>query len=79
MANSALVARVRMLTSALAAGTVGVAFCDNVASIVRVEGTSMAPTLNPNLENGGGADWVLMDKLTKVREGGVRGLSLIHI
>lgn len=40
---------------------VGIAFTDCIASILRVEGASMRPTLNPD---GASSDWVLVEKLS---------------
>jgi hypothetical protein len=41
---------------------VGIAFTDLVASVVRVDGASMQPTLNP--DGSGSCDWVLVDKFS---------------
>jgi signal peptidase I len=41
---------------------VGIAFTDLVASVVRVDGASMQPTLNP--EGSDSSDWVLVDKFS---------------
>eukprot|EP00878_Enallax_costatus_P026389 GHUV01028321.1.p1 GENE.GHUV01028321.1~~GHUV01028321.1.p1 ORF type:complete len:168 (+),score=18.52 GHUV01028321.1:205-708(+) len=40
---------------------VGIAFTDCIASVLRVEGASMKPTLNPD---GSASDWVLVEKLS---------------
>ncbi|WIA11859.1 hypothetical protein OEZ85_011945 [Tetradesmus obliquus] len=41
---------------------VGIAFTDCIASVLKVEGASMRPTLNPN--SNGPSDWVLVEKLS---------------
>lgn len=57
--SSALLAFAKSLAWSI---PVAVAFTDCIASVIRVDGTSMQPTLNP--EGSASPDWVLVEKAT---------------
>lgn len=51
----------RFLRNTLIGIPIGIAFCDTVGCVARVEGTSMQPTLNPDLRY---PDYVFLNRWT---------------